>query len=223
MPASTALVIGCTGLVGRELVQTLLAGDHYQAIKLVARQPLHLDDERIEEVVIDDFDHLGEHAHQLHAHDYYCALGTTIKKAGSRESFRKVDLDYPLALAEMAKNSPDFKQYLVVTAQGADTDSLFFYNRVKGELETKLRAMNLAALTIFRPTLLLGQRNEFRLGEKIGQAVLTFLEYFSVQRRQQRWSIEAADVARSMYLMAKGQAAGVNIMSVRDMKNQTLQ
>ena len=87
MPNNSALVIGCTGLVGRALVNVLLENTYYNSIKLVTRKPLNLSNDRIEEIIIEDFDQLGQYSDRLQANDYFCCLGTTMKQAGSRDGF----------------------------------------------------------------------------------------------------------------------------------------
>lgn len=220
MPNNSALVIGCTGLVGRALVNVLLENTYYNSIKLVTRKPLNLSNDRIEEIIIEDFDQLGQYSDRLQANDYFCCLGTTMKQAGSKEKFKKVDLDYPLEMARIAKKSEMFRQYLIVTSAGANSNSPLFYNQVKGEVEEKLREMKLPALMIFRPSLLLGDRDEFRLGETLAKGFSAFLSFFMVGLKRRLWSIKASDVANSMFLIARDQRRGLKILSSSDMTDR---
>ena len=105
--------------------------------------------------MITDFEALDSHAKDLFADDVFCCLGSTMKKAGSRSSFEKSDLVYPLKIATINLRNPNFKNYLIVTAQGANEQSPFYYNQVKGRCEQSLLALNLPGLKVFRPSLLL--------------------------------------------------------------------
>ena len=161
-----ALIAGATGLVGREVVRLLLSDPHYDKVKVVTRRSCDIKDNRLEEIII-DFDQLKDHSAALSASDYYVALGTTMSKAGSKENFYKVDFTYPYQLAEIAKSDPQFEKYLVVTAYSASKKSSIYYNRVKGEIEEALKALELKSLHIFQPSLLIGFRPEFRIFEEL--------------------------------------------------------
>lgn len=217
MANRTALIAGATGLVGRELLQALLDRNQYDKIILLQRKEVNVEDPKVHTVVVEDFDRMEEFKEQLQAQDYYCTLGTTIKQAGSKEAFKKVDLDYPLLLAQIAKESPDFQQFLVVTSAGASASSPLFYNNVKGQLEQQLRAMELSSLQIFRPSLLLGNRNEFRLGEEVAKFGSRVLSFFMVGMQRNLWSIEAKDVARAMAIVAAQERNGTHIFGSSEM------
>jgi uncharacterized protein YbjT (DUF2867 family) len=169
MKGKTALLAGATGLVGSEIL-TLLAHDPRIAdVRSLVRRPLPEHDKtpRVVECIA-DFDRLQEHLDWFKADMVFCALGTTITKAGSEAAFRKVDFDYPLEIAKLAR-SQGARHFLLVSAVGADPRSRFFYNRVKGELEAAVRALGYPSLTIARPSLLLGDRKEHRFGEEIAK------------------------------------------------------
>jgi uncharacterized protein YbjT (DUF2867 family) len=110
------------------------------------------------------------HEHRVSAQDVYCCLGTTIKQAGSQAAFRRVDFDYPVALAQAAARD-GAQRLLVVSSLGADARSSVFYSRVKGEMEDAVRAAGVAKTLIFRPALLSGPRGEYRLGERVGLVI----------------------------------------------------
>jgi uncharacterized protein YbjT (DUF2867 family) len=160
----TALVAGSTGLVGRELLRQLAAAPAYGRVVALTRRPTgHADGGRLRDVVV-DFERLGDAGDALAADHVFCALGTTIRRAGSRPAFRRVDHDYVVALARAARHR-DARHFLLVSAVGADPRSRVFYSRVKGDVEAAVRAVGYPSLTIVRPSLLLGDRAEFRLGE----------------------------------------------------------
>ena len=165
----SALLVGATGLVGSRLLTRLIAHPEYERVTALVRRPVSLEIHKFAQVVV-DFERLQEHARDFSADDIYVALGTTIKTAGSQEAFRRVDHDYPLELARIALRQ-GAKRFLMVTALGADAQSRVFYNRVKGEVETDIRALGLPRVWFFRPSLLIGSRVESRSGERIGVAV----------------------------------------------------
>ena len=220
MSDNSALIIGCTGLVGRALVDELLDTTYYSTIKLVTRRTLNMNNDRIEEIIVEDFDQLENFASKMHAQDYFCCLGTTMKIAGSKEQFKKVDLEYPLIMAAIARKSAGFRQFLVVTAAGANSGSPLFYNQVKGELEEELKKMKLPSLMIFRPSLLLGDRDEFRLGEEFAKAISAIFSFFMVGLKRKLWAIKSKDVAKSMFLIARDQRKGTKVLSSNDMMNR---
>jgi uncharacterized protein YbjT (DUF2867 family) len=169
MAQRTALVAGASGLVGGQLLQVLLENPAYGRVTALVRRPLPLSHPRLEQRAV-DFDRLAEQAGAFQVDDVFCCLGTTIKKAGSQAAFRKVDYEYPVAMAQLA-HQQDARQYLIVTAMGADARSRIFYNRVKGEVEQAVRSVGLPAVHVFRPSLLLGERQEARFGERVATVV----------------------------------------------------
>lgn len=172
MPGSI-LLAGATGLVGRACLRRLIADPAFDRIIVPTRRPLphefHRTDptSKIDEHVV-DFDRLGDYPELFRAERILCCLGTTIKKAGSREEFRKVDFGYPRELAALGAEQ-GARQFLLVSAIGADPGSRIFYNRVKGEIEAAVIELSYHRVTIVRPSLLLGDRDEFRLVEEIAK------------------------------------------------------
>lgn len=165
----TALLAGATGLVGRECLRQLAAESQYGEVRAILRRPLpeHERGPKVRECIT-DFDQLAEHPEWFAVSHVFCALGTTIKVAGSQAAFRRVDYDYPLAIAKLAKEH-GARHFYLVSAMGANAHSRVFYNRVKGELENALKALNFDSLTIAQPSLLLGERAESRFGEEVGK------------------------------------------------------
>lgn len=200
-----ALVVGATGLVGREIVALLAADAGVSEIVVLVRRPSEAppDDRRIREVVV-DFDALDRNPSLFAVDQVFCALGTTIKKAGSQSAFRRVDFDYPLQVAKLAR-AAGARHFLLVSALGADAGSSVFYNRVKGELEEALRAIAYPSLTIARPSLLEGDRAEVRPGEILG-AKLAFLV-------PGRWKpVHVRQVARALVHASAEDLAGTRVM-----------
>jgi len=209
METKSALLIGASGLVGGHCLGFLLDNPSYSHVSVLVRRPLHRTHEKLIQHVV-DFDELESLGKCLPVDDVYCCLGSTIKKAGSQEAFRKVDFDYPVKIAALAQHC-GANQFLVVSSLGADAHSRIFYNRVKGEMEEAIRKISFSAIQIFRPSLLLGERTEHRAGEKTGTLAMTALK--SVMRgplRKYR-AIQASDVAKSMVSVAQMDLSGVII------------
>jgi uncharacterized protein YbjT (DUF2867 family) len=161
-------IVGVTGLVGGECLRQALADPCVTRVVALARRPLAapaLGDSKLEAHVV-DLDRPETYAAFLTVDAVLCALGTTIRVAGSQAAFRRVDHDYPLAVARAALER-GARHFLLVSALGADAGSRVFYNRVKGEVERDLQALGYPSLTIARPSLLVGQRPELRLGEEV--------------------------------------------------------
>lgn len=205
----TALIAGAGGLVGAALLEELLAAPAYGRVVALVRQPLLVTHPKLEQQVV-DFGRLAEGEPARPADDVYCCLGTTIRKAGSQAAFRRVDHDYPLALARLAQRQ-GARQYLIVTSMGADPHSRIFYSRVKGEVEAALRAMGLPGLHVFRPSLLLGQRRERRPGEALAAALSTVVAPLLAGPLRRYRPIPGAAVARAMLRVALQGAAGAHV------------
>ena len=208
--AKTALLLGASGLVGGHCLRQLLEHPSYSKIIVWARRTLPLQHVKLQQVVV-DFDRIGDGKYDLKGVDeLFCCLGTTMKIAGSAEAFHKVDFTYPYEAARLAARD-EVSQYLIVTAMGADAGSVFYYNRVKGEIENELAKLPLHGVQILRPALLLGQRREFRLGEKIGIFAYNMLAFLFVGLLAKYRAIEASAVARAMIHIAQQNISGVNI------------
>ncbi len=210
MEKRIALVTGATGLVGKQLMDQILAIDYYSTIKVFTRRPLNYKDNRIEEYVI-DFDQLDNHKEDMEAHDHYCCLGTTLRKAGSKEAFVKIDHDYPLQLAKIAMSYPSFVQFIVVTAVGANSSSPLFYNQVKGQIEDSLKELDMKRLHIFQPSLLLGPRDDFRFMENMAKVFSAILTFFVIGTKRRLWSVKGSDVAKAMLLVAQRSGDGIYV------------
>lgn len=159
------LLLGATGLVGSHCLSRLLSAPDISRIYAPTRRTLPHRIDKLYNTLV-DFDRIDEFEDLFDVDSVICCLGTTIRQAGSKAAFRRVDYDYSLECAQLAR-SRDAKAFYLVSAVGADPGSLFFYNRVKGELEQQLQRLEFNHLSIYQPSLLLGERTEFRLGEKL--------------------------------------------------------
>lgn len=164
------MIVGATGLVGGEVLKLALADERIEQVVAPTRTPLPAHP-KLENPIV-DFDVLPEDAAWWQADAVICTLGTTIKKAGSNEDFRRVDFDYPLRVAELAK-AHGARAYALNSALGADPASSTFCFRVKGEVEAALTSVGFESLTVVRPSMIGGHRKEFRLAERIGIALMT--------------------------------------------------
>ncbi|HMG17790.1 MAG TPA: NAD(P)H-binding protein [Gemmatimonadales bacterium] len=205
----TALLAGATGLVGRHVLQFLLADPEWSRVVTVGRRTTPQRHDKLEQRVLDlgAIEALGD---LPHADDVFCSLGTTIKQAGSQQAFRRVDHDSVVGLAR-AGVRVGATQFLLVSAIGADPESRVFYSRVKGEAEAAVRRLPYRAIQIFRPSLLLGERTEFRLGERIAMVGAPLLQLFLVSRLRRYRPIQASDVARAMVRVAREAPRGPNV------------
>jgi len=199
-PPRTALIAGATGLIGSSCLRALLGCLEYQQVIALVRRPVLQKHPRLVECVV-DFDRLSERE-IAQADDVFCTLGTTIKKAGSEAAFRKVDLGYPAALAAWGA-AHGARQFLVVSSVGADAGSSNFYLRTKGEMENAVQKEGFSAVHIFRPSVLVGARQERRMGEVVGIKAARLFEFAMVRGLRKYRPIEASVVAGAMVLAAK--------------------
>ena len=211
-PHKTALVLGATGLIGNLLTHQLIESSWYEKVKVFVRTPLSWQHPRLQEV---GFDFERPNGLLTQADDIFCCLGTTMKKAGSKEAFKKVDYQYPMDIARLGLAN-GAQQFAIVTAMGADPDSSFFYNRVKGEVERDLRALNFPALLIFRPSLLLGNRSESRLGERLAEGAMRLLSPLIPAKYK---GIEATKVASAMLATAQQDLTGQHVYESDALQN----
>jgi len=200
----TALVAGATGMTGNELVKQLLADPFYDKVFLLGRKQVQLKDPKAE-MLLTNFEDLSDHQLIIsEVNHLYCCLGTTMKKAGSREAFRKVDYTFPLMLARICENTA-VSHFLAISAQGANPASAVFYNRIKGETERDISEAQIPAITFFRPSLLIGEREERRAAEKAAIVVAKLLSLAMAGPLKNYKAIKAGDVAAAMIREAKDQ------------------
>jgi uncharacterized protein YbjT (DUF2867 family) len=207
----TALLAGATGLVGSALLPILLASERYDKVIVVGRRPVAVQHPKLTQVVT-DLSELEAERLRLIADDVYCCLGTTMQQAGSKEAFYEVDFLYVVKLA--AVTAANFAaQFLVVSALGADAESMFYYNKVKGEMEAAVRQTPFRAIHIFRPSLLLGERAAPRLGERFGAVLLALARPLLRGGWRKYRPVTAGAVAQAMLRVAEDQGSGTQIHS----------
>jgi len=209
MKTKTALIIGASGLTGNELLKFLINTETYEKVIVLVRKPLIIENKKIEQLIV-DFNNLGQYKEKFKADDVFCCLGTTIKKAKTKEAFKMVDLHYPLEIARMTKEN-GARQFLIISSMGANSKSSIFYSQVKGTMEDEIKKIGFESVHIFRPSLLLGKRDEFRLGEYFGTAFFKLVSWLFVGKLKRYRGIQAATVASAMCKTAQIGRKGVNI------------
>lgn len=210
MPTRKALIVGTTGLIGGYCLQALCDDPYYTEVIAIVRKSI-LKTHRKLKVISSKFDNLQYDLSYIEPHDVYCCLGTTIKKAGSQEAFKKIDHTLVVTVAELMRKQ-GAEQFLVISSMGADSSSKIFYNRTKGEMEEALKEIGYPCLRIFRPSLLLGKRDEFRFGEKVGGLLTPVLKLFLIGSLKKYAPVEAESVAQFMVKTAHEEpVSGVHV------------
>jgi uncharacterized protein YbjT (DUF2867 family) len=192
----SAVIFGATGLVGKELITLLLENKDFERIVVVVRKLLVL-----KQIQLSDFSKLMDLKDRLKASVYFCSIGTTIKTAGSKDAFLKVDLDIPKKIAQLAEvlSVPSF---VAISSLGASADSSNFYLRTKGEMEKAVREIYHGNLKFVRPSLLMGNRDEFRFGEKVAVVFMKAFGWIFAGPLKKYKGIYVRDVARSMIIIS---------------------
>ena len=207
MTQRSALLLGSTGLTGGILLDLLLASPEYTKVIIYVRKPTGLNHPKLKEQII-NYESIDS---AVSADDVFCCLGTTIKIAKTKEAFEKVDLDYPLKIASL-QHKAGSKQFLVVSAMGANATSSIFYSRTKGLMEKGLTEIGFESLYIFRPSFIVGDRKEERMGEKIGIIISAILSPLMIGPLKKYKPVKAADIALNMIKYALKNEKGKQVI-----------
>ncbi|MEI6312248.1 MAG: NAD(P)H-binding protein [Bacteroidota bacterium] len=205
-----AIIVGATGLVGNELLHLILEHVSFSHVKVFVRHKILLEHPKLEQIEI-DFNQLHNYAHEFNGDMVFCTLGTTINKAGSKDAFIQVDYTYPLQIASICAQQ-NISQFHLVTAMGASSSSNIFYNKVKGNIEEAIQKLTLETFVVYRPSMLLGNRKENRVGEKIGQILMTSLDFMFVGWLKKYKAIQAKDVAKAMIIQSLKNKKGFHVI-----------
>lgn len=204
MDSKTAIIAGASGLIGRSLTQNLLQSKNYGQVIALVRKPLGIQHEKLQELIL-DFDNISELSDFPKGDDIFCCLGTTMKKAGSKEAFYKVDFTYCYELAKTALEA-GADRFFLVSAMGANKKSRYFYNRVKGELEDRVSFLNYRTIYIFKPSLIRGPREERRPGEKFAQIITRIIPFIGPLKKYK--PIHADKIVDAMMKVARQEDKG---------------
>ena len=196
----TATLVGATGLIGSHLLQALLKDAYFDTIRILVRRPTDITHPKLEKKIVDFNDSDSLLVALSNSDVLFCAIGTTQKKVkGDKDAYRKIDFDIPVKLARFC-NMTGCEKFILVSSAGANSRSMNFYQRLKGETDDSVKEAGPKTIHIMRPSLLLGDRKEFRFGENIGKAVMTTLSFLIPDKYK---AIQASDVAKVMLALAK--------------------
>jgi uncharacterized protein YbjT (DUF2867 family) len=213
----TALVLGGTGLTGKKIIRLLLADKRYSHVKVPVRTKMDIIYDKLDQI---NFDYDNPTEDTLQADEVFCCLGTTIKNAGSNAAFYKVDYEYVLNCATIAKKL-GAQKFILISAVGANIKSNIIYNKTKGQIEAALTAIGFNTLIILRPSLLLGKRKEYRMAENIASFFMTTFSFLIPAKYK---AIESREVALAMlYLINNTDLTGVHIIENTDIKKAAIQ
>lgn len=205
----TALIIGSTGLVGFQLLEILLESDYYESVVTFVKRDTGILHPKLKQHII-DFDKPESYQDFIIGDDFFCTIGTTIKKAGSKEAFRKIDYGYPSQFAKIVSQK-EIKQFLIISSLGAEATSSNFYLKTKGEIENFLKASTIKKVSVLRPSLLLGNRSEFRFGEKMGAFFMKAFSFLLIGSLKKYKAIESKTVAKALFAIAQQNKSGFTI------------
>lgn len=209
-----AIVAGATGLVGMNLVKELLEDEAVSEIVVFVRKPFPLEHKKLR-VVTGELSKISAFSSELKGDIYFSCLGTTIRNAGSQENFRKVDFYGIVSFGRLAFTNKA-KKFLVVSASGAQSQSKIFYNRVKGETEKALKDLGFPSLMIYRPGLLVGNREEKRTTEKIAVKSYRILRHVLPEKLNRSVATEVSILVKRMITDAKNPSIGIQIIESRE-------
>lgn len=187
-------------MVGRQLLSMLLDEERYDEIHALVRRPLAHNEARLHSHEV-DFDQLSDQRRLFEVDDVFCCLGSTMKQAGSKAAFEKVDYDYVVELAGLA-GTAEARRFIMISAVGANPRAMAFYSRVKGRAEAKVLEVGPPTVHILRPSLLMGEREEHRPGEALAQKLMPVLNPLLRGSLRRYRAVQAKDVAAKMLSLA---------------------
>ena len=201
--SKTAIVLGATGLTGSLLLEKLIADTSYEKIKLFSRNSVHKSSTKIEEYLIDLFK-LETYKDLFTGDTVFCCIGTTASKTKNKEVYKAIDYGIPVNAAKLATKN-NIKTFVVVSSMGANASSSIFYNKTKGEMERDVLKQNIKNTYILRPSLIGGNRDELRIGEKIGKVIMSLLRPFFLGPLKKYKIISPENIVSCMQKLAKSE------------------
>jgi uncharacterized protein YbjT (DUF2867 family) len=214
MKQQTAVVIGSTGLVGSHLLEQLLSDDAFETVKILVRKPINIQHPKLQQQIVNFNDYADYQSKLGTGNCIFCCIGTTNANVkGDKAEYRKIDFDIPVNAARFGKEA-GFEQFLIVTAQSANSNSRIFYNRLKGEVEEVITTFGFSCLHIFRPSFILGNRKEQRGGEGFFKQLFKTISFMLPSS----WKpIEASAIAAAMINAVKSGKQGMNLYYYKEM------
>jgi uncharacterized protein YbjT (DUF2867 family) len=201
-----ATLVGATGLIGSYLLEELLNDAYFDIVRILIRRPIDITHPKLEKKIVDFNDSDSLLVDISNSDVLFCSIGSTMKKVnGDKEAYRKIDFDIPVKLARFCKMT-GCEKFILVSSAGANSKSRNFYQRLKGETDEAIKSVGLTTVHIMRPSLLLGERKEFRLGENIGKAIMTSLSFLVPEKYK---AIQGKDVAKVMLALSKKNDEGI--------------
>ncbi|PRZ23899.1 NAD(P)H-binding protein [Flavobacterium granuli] len=213
----TALIIGSTGLIGSQLLNFLLESKDYDKVISFVKRDSGKQHPKLSQHII-DFDQPESYQELIVGDDFFCTIGTTIKKAGTKEAFKKVDFKYPQQFASFASKNK-VKKFLLISSLGADKYSNNFYLKTKGEIEDFLENSSFESVSILRPSLLLGNRQEFRLGERVAGIFMRTVSFLFFGKLKKYKPIESETVAKALLTIAQKNIKGFTVYESDSIEN----
>jgi uncharacterized protein YbjT (DUF2867 family) len=217
MNEQTAVVIGATGLIGNFVVEELLKDNSFTSVRVLVRRSLAMTHPKLQQEIV-NFSDLSDYSEKFGNGDViFCCIGTTQKKVkGDKQAYEKIDFDIPVHAASIGI-SKNFKKYLLVSAIGANEASSNFYLKLKGRTENALKQFPFQNISIFHPSILLGNRKEIRPGEKIMQRIMKAISFLLIGSLKKYRAIDASDVAKAMVNESKKDRPGIHIFDYAEM------
>ena len=218
MNQQTAVIIGASGLIGNHLVEQLLCDEYFGIIRVLVRRTFTFNHPKLQQVIV-DFNNINDYTDKFGKGDIiFCCVGTTQKKVkGDKIAYEKVDHDMPVNAAQIGVDN-GFRKILIVSSIGANPISNNFYLRLKGKMEKDVKQFPFNSISIFRPSMLLGKRNEARPAEKAGQVIMQAFSFLFFGSFKKYHPVKAEDVARAMIAESKREEAGIHILEYPHIK-----
>ena len=218
MNEQTAVIIGASGLIGNHLVEQMLPDEYFSTVRVLVRRSLPVNHPKLQQAIV-DFNDMDDYTDKFGKGDIiFCCVGTTQKKVkGDKIAYEKVDHDMPVNAAQIGIDN-DFRKILIVSSIGANPISNNFYLRLKGKMEKDVKQFPFKSISIFRPSILLGKRNESRPGEKIGQIFMQAFSFLLIGSIKKYRPVKAENVAKAMIAESKKEGLGIHILEYHEME-----
>ena len=197
----TAIIFGSTGLIGSQLLNILLQDDEYSTIKAVVRSPISISHKKLE-VIVNDLTNISSLKENISGDRCFFCIGTTKSQTPNKNEYRRIEYDIPDQIASIAKKN-NVNCFLYISSLGSNPNTNNTYLKNKGEVEEKLKGLNFKQLTIVKPSILLGKRSKFRLGEFLSQRIFVLLSFLFVGPLKKVKPINSKQVAKAMAFIAK--------------------